>query len=333
MIQHYFEILGDKKVKCTLCPRNCILKDGVAGYCRIRRNRGGTIINESYRLYSGISFDPIEKKPLYHFFPGRTILSVGSVGCNMRCRWCQNFEISQTCVAETSRLVYYTPDQLLELALRDSNNIGIAFTYNEPTINIESIIEAAENFKLSGLKTVLVTNGYVSPKPLKEYLDLIDAFNVDVKAFDEPTHIKYTGAKLQPVMDNLIEIKKSGKHLELTCLIVPGISDNNTKFQSFISWIVDNLGDDIPLHLSRYYPKYKLETAATSENLIVEFCTHASAKLKFVYAGNVHSLNFENTKCPQCQTLIIQRNGYYSKVLNHIKDGKCSVCGSKIFVC
>lgn len=332
MIARYFEQLSEEKVKCLLCPRNCIIKNGETGNCRIRRNIGGSLTAEAYNLFSSVSFDPIEKKPLYHYFPGRTILSVGSVGCNLHCQWCQNCEISQSGVMEYDRLISYTPEKLLELAKRDSQNIGIAYTYNEPTINFESNIEIAELFKKNELKNVLVTNGYISREPLAEYLEYIDAFNIDIKAFDNDIHIKYTGAKLKPVLDNSITIKESGKHLELTCLIVPGVSDNNDKFEKLVGWISTELGRNIPLHISRYFPRYRYSAGATPESKLEEFCTIAASKLDFVYAGNMHSAIFENTICPVCKATVIRRKGYYAQILADKYDGKCTVCGAKIFV-
>jgi pyruvate formate lyase activating enzyme len=333
MIASYFEKLSDQKVRCLLCPRYCELKNGDTGYCRVRKNVDGNLKAETYRMFTSVSFDPIEKKPLYHFYPGRTILSVGSVGCNMHCMWCQNFEISQTGIKESARLVSYSPEHLLELAGSDPQNIGIAFTYNEPTINFETVIGTAGLFKLNGYKNVLVTNGYVSAGPLAEYIKYINAFNVDVKAFDKHIHLKYTGAKLEPVLENLIAIKKSGRHLELTCLIVPGVNDDKNKFNEFLDWVCNNLGNNVPLHLSRYFPRYKFTSSATPEPVLEEFCETASAKIKYVYAGNMHSNYFENTLCPECQTVIIRRMGYNSQVLELAKEGKCCVCGTKIFVC
>ena len=331
MTVKYFQQLSDEKVKCGICPQNCVLKPGNVGSCKVRRNVAGEIQNETYQLYSGISYDPIEKKPLYHFYPGSIILSVGSVGCNMHCQWCQNCEISQQGIEGSSKLVKYTPENLLHVALQKDNNIGIAYTYNEPGINFETVIEVSELFMQNDLKNVMVTNGYVSKEPISEYLKTIDAFNVDIKAFEESAHHKYTGAKLKPVLENLILIKTAEKHLELTFLIVPGVNDNPRHFKKFIKWMSSELGMDVPLHISRYFPRYKYDNSPTSESVLEKFCNMASEKLNYVYAGNISLKNFEQTLCPSCHSVVIWRRGYYAKIEEHSKGGRCGNCGTKIF--
>jgi pyruvate formate lyase activating enzyme len=331
MATSYFEKLSGKNVVCHLCPRECELKRGATGYCRVRTNIDGELVNEAQRLFSGIGFDPVEKKPLYHFYPGKAILSVGGIGCNMHCQWCQNCEISQAGISGSERLASYTPQQLLDLATRNDQNIGIAFTYNEPTINFETYIEIAELFKRNNYKCVLVTNGYISKEPLAEYLKYIDAFNVDVKAFDADIHKRYTGARLEPILENLETILHSGKHLELTYLIVPGVNSDIAVFCEFIEWVASHLGAIVPLHISRYFPRYKFTAEATPESVLEEFCLAARKKLDYVYAGNTHLSDFENTICPTCKTLIVKRRGFYSQIEEQSTNGNCSVCGTKIF--
>jgi pyruvate formate lyase activating enzyme len=324
--------LEEGKVKCLLCPHLCKIKNGEAGYCRIRRNKAGKIVNEAYRMYSGVSFDPIEKKPLYHFYPGSKILSVGSVGCNMRCQWCQNCEISQTGIEGSRQLVKLTPEDLLKMAREDSRNIGIAYTYNEPTINFESIIEVGELFHSVGLKNVFVSNAYINEEAPTEYLKFADAFNIDSKAFDKSIHQKYTGAKLEPILSNCIKIKKSGCHLELTFLLVPEVNDSVVSFVSFINWISIELGTDTILHISRYFPRYNFSKPATSPQLLEKFYTLASEKLQFVYPGNYNSEGQEATKCPSCGETVIVRRGYTAEIIQGSIGGNCWNCNTKVFV-
>jgi pyruvate formate lyase activating enzyme len=332
MIDSYSVQLDESKTSCLLCPRKCIISSGEAGFCRIRINREGKIINEAYRLYSGVSFDPIEKKPLYHYYPGSTILSVGSVGCNMHCQWCQNCEISQTGITGSRELLKLSPNDLLKMAFRDSRNIGIAYTYNEPTINFETIIEVGPLFRQEGLKNVFVTNAFISDAVLMEYLKFADAFNVDVKVFDKKTHIKFTGATLEPILSNLIAIKTAGCHLELTYLLIPEVNDDVESFKEFINWINIKLGLDTVFHISRYFPRYNFSNPPTSHDLLEKFYAIAHEKLNFVYIGNYLMHESENTYCPACGELLIIRRGYSTEIIKGYNAGICTKCDSKVFV-
>jgi pyruvate formate lyase activating enzyme len=331
MISGFAHKADGDKIQCTLCPRNCRLLSGETGFCHIRRNQDERIINEAYRLYSGISFDPIEKKPLYHFYPGSTILSAGTVGCNMHCQWCQNCEISQTGVKHSRSLTYLEPADLLNMAAKDAKNIGIAYTYNEPTINFESIIETGPLFRNAGYKNVFVTNGYISQEALKEYLQFADAFNVDIKSFNQKIHVKFTGAALKPVLDTCISIRKADCHLELTYLIIPGVNDGIADFSLFLKWVSSELGTSTILHLSRYFPRYKFTSPTTSVQLMQEFYSHAREQFFFTYPGNLIIPGTEDTFCPSCGELLIKRSGYSAVTADGVKDGKCRKCSLKVF--
>ncbi|MFO7613963.1 MAG: AmmeMemoRadiSam system radical SAM enzyme, partial [Bacteroidales bacterium] len=221
----YFTPLPGNKVKCTLCPHLCTLAEGKKGICHVRRNAGGTLVTDVYEKSCALRFDPIEKKPLYHFYPGSMILSVGSVGCNLRCKFCQNWEISQTCAEDYPFLKPVTAEEILRMSDDREDNSGIAYTYNEPTVFYEFMLDIAKKAKAKGLKNVAVTNGFINASPLNELLEYLDAFNVDLKAFTDDFYKRVTGGRLQPVKDTILAVSKAGKHLELTHLVVTGLND------------------------------------------------------------------------------------------------------------
>lgn len=332
MIASFYETLEEQKVKCCVCPHECIILEGKTGICKVRKNINGQLQPFTFRKYAAVSFDPIEKKPLYHFYPGKDILSIGTIGCNLSCKWCQNCEISQSGIDDSVNLTGFTPEDLLRIASDRPNNIGIAFTYNEPLINVESNLETAFLFKKNDLQTVMVTNGYFSEKVLSEYLKVIDAFNVDIKAFSDKTYKQYTSASLLPILENIKSIKSAGKHLELTFLVVPGVNDNAKLFSDLCQWISTHISEETVLHISRYFPRYKLHNDPTPENIIIEFANIAEDYLKYVYAGNIQLRNFNHTKCPECQGVIVNRQGYLVQIELLAKNGFCPKCNKKIFI-
>lgn len=323
---------AENTVACMLCPHNCVIKEGKKGICNVRRNVKGKLMAETYQHYSAMSFDPIEKKPLYHFYPGKEILSLGSVGCNMRCLWCQNADISQTGIEGRIDLTVFSPERIMEIAQQREKNIGVAYTYNEPSIQIETITEVAEAIKGTGMKNVMVSNGYISEEPLQTYLPLIDAFNIDVKNFEEKTHKKTTGASLKPVLDNLVRINNAEKHLELTYLLVPEVNSKMSTFKSFVQWVSDHLGANTVLHLSRYFPRYKATQSATSVQLLEDYADMASEQLNHVYAGNYNSRLHQHTLCPKCKTILIYRLGYQIDCTKGLQHGRCAICGENVLV-
>jgi pyruvate formate lyase activating enzyme len=332
MIASFYEPLENKAVKCLVCPHVCIIPEGKTGTCKVRKNFNGKLHACTYRKYAAVSFDPIEKKPLYHFYPGKEILSVGSVGCNLFCKWCQNCEISQSGINDSINLTEFKPEDLLRIANDRPGNIGIAFTYNEPLINIESNIETAKLFKDNNLQTVMVSNGYFSDSVLSEYLNVIDAFNIDIKAFDNHTYKQFTNASLLPVLENVKAIKSAGKHLELTFLVVPEVNDNTKLFSDFCKWIAKHISEDSILHISRYFPRHKMHLEPTQEKVMIEFVDIAEEYLNYVYAGNILLRNFNHTKCPDCKDVIINRHGYMIQINNLAKNGFCPECNKKIFI-
>jgi pyruvate formate lyase activating enzyme len=319
----------DGKLECLLCPHYCKLAPGRTGICGVRKNTGEKIELITYGVLSGYSLDPVEKKPLYHFFPGHNILSLGSFGCNMRCDFCQNFHISQK--IPVSLVPEISTDNLISEALSARKNIGIAFTYNEPIIWFEYMKEVAEKAKERGLYTVMVSNGYVNSEPLREIIHFIDAFNIDLKAFNKNFYRKLTGAKLEPVQNSLKQISRAGKHLEITTLVIPGENDDEKEMANQAKWIAKELGRNIPLHLSKYFPNYKRVNPQTSETSLKTLFNIASGYLDYVYMGNSHTDIGQNTKCPNCGTEVTMRSGYNTMLFNLDNEGKCSGCGNLIY--
>ena len=320
---------SESNVECLLCPHFCKLADGKTGICGVRKSNGETIDLLTYGVISGYALDPIEKKPLYHFYPGTNILSLGSYGCNMRCDFCQNFNISQRVAAGLTQKT--EPEEIIRDAQSALHNIGIAFTYNEPIIWFEYIRDVSLQAKKKGLRIVLVSNGFINKEPLDEIISFTDAFNIDLKAFNNDFYRKLTGAYLEPVKRTLKQIAGSGKHLEITTLIIPGQNDNENEMASEAEWIARELGKDIPLHLSRYFPMYKREDPSTPHDIIRKLAAVASKYLNYVYIGNLVSDSGQNTKCPKCGKIVTKRSGYNIKLQNLDQKGKCTGCGTKIY--
>jgi pyruvate formate lyase activating enzyme len=322
-------LLPDGKTECLLCPHFCRIASGRKGICGVRKNDGSGIILETYGILSGYALDPVEKKPLYHFFPGHNILSAGSFGCNMRCDFCQNYDISQQFPERPHREM--TPEEVIRAALSYRMNIGIAFTYNEPVIWFEYMKDTAIAARDVGLFTVMVSNGFVNPEPLEEITGFIDGFNIDLKAFSNKFYRNLTGADIEPVKDGLKQIARSGKHLEITTLIIPGQNDDPNDMASETEWIARELGDEVPFHLSRYFPMYKRRDPSTSTGTIEKLASVAAGNLKYVYVGNMLSETGSNTCCPDCGLTVTRRSGYNVDLVNLDDHGNCRGCGKKIY--
>jgi pyruvate formate lyase activating enzyme len=323
------ERIKDGKHECILCPHYCKLGVGKTGICGVRKNTGEKIDLITYGVLSGYSLDPVEKKPLYHFFPGYNILSIGSFGCNMRCDFCQNFHISQK--IPESLIPENLISKIIQDALSTENNIGIAFTYNEPIISFEYMRDVAVSAKKEGLYTVMVSNGYVNSDPLNAILEFIDAFNIDLKAFNNNFYRKLTGAELEPVKKSLKQIALSGKHLEITTLIIPGLNDDEKEMELQSIWMASELGKDVPFHLSKYFPTYKRDNPPTPEDTLKSLFDIASRNLDYVYIGNSRLKYGNNTKCHKCGTEVTIRSGYKTELINLDKNGVCSCCGNLVY--
>ncbi len=327
----YYEQDGNG-LRCRLCPHECLISNGKTGICNVRRNVSGVLMAETWSRLSAVNIDPIEKKPLYHFHPGKNILSVGSVGCNMKCRCCQNWHISQASVSGYSFDRKVEPDELVSMALTYKDNMGIAYTYNEPTVWYEYMLAVARMAASCRLKNVMVSNGYIRQKPLEELLEYMDAFNIDLKGFSEEFYRKFAGAKMEPVLSTLKLIRKSGRHLEITNLVIPSLNDRADLFSDMISWIAGELGTDTVLHLSRYHPDYKLYNEPTPPVKLEEFYEIAHKKLAFVYVGNISMGHMQDTICSKCGELLVTRQGFRVAVAGLTTTGACTKCGNQVMI-
>lgn len=317
-----YELEGDS-IRCRICPHNCILKEGKFGICRVRTLKDNVPVAINYGEVTSIAVDPIEKKPLYHFKPSKNILSIGSFGCNMTCSFCQNYEISQ-CNPNSE---YLDIEKLINMLPTIENNAGIAFTYNEPLIWYEFIYDAAKKVKekYPEMSVVVVTNGFINKEPLLKLLPYVDAMNIDLKGYTDRYYKNICGAKLEPVLET-IKTASEYCHVEITTLLV---SDENDSIEEVreISKFISKVDENIPLHLSRYFPKYKMLNDATKLEKINEAQIEAKKYLKHVYVGNVQNVD-NNTYCPNCNELLIKRNGYLTEVF--IKSNICGKCGEEI---
>jgi len=327
----FFERTENGMVHCFLCPHHCRIAPGRAGTCRVRKNKDGTLYSANYAKVSSWGMDPIEKKPLYHFFPGSWIFSVGSFGCNFRCKFCQNWQIAQLTEVPTEEI---SAEELVNVASRQKGNIGIAYTYNEPTIWYEYVIECARLAREKGLKNVLVTNGFIEKEPLEKLLPFIDAMNIDVKAYTEDFYTDITFGKLSPVK-RTVEIAQKSCHVEITTLLIPGMNDGEDEVEALAKWLA-SLRKDIPLHLTRYFPNFKLDLPPTPVETIRRARKIAMKHLDYVYTGNVVDEEGSNTYCPKCGELLIARRGYDVEVLGGAKcqklpEHRCLKNSSKSF--
>jgi pyruvate formate lyase activating enzyme len=278
----YYEKLDKRRVECHLCPNECLINEGGRGACGVRVNKGGTLYSEVYGKTTGVALDPIEKKPLYHYHPGEKILSLGTKGCNFHCDFCQNWHISQELDTPTQDI---TSEDIVERA-KEYRSFGIAYTYNEPFIWYEFVLDTAKLARANGLENVLVTNGYVNMDPLEEILPYIGAMNIDLKALNEDFYIKICKGRLRPVL-NVIKRSARSCHVELTNLIIPTLNDKEADIRKMIDWIYGNLGPEVPLHFSRYFPCHKMDLPPTPVTTLKTALYIAKEKLKYVYLGNV----------------------------------------------
>lgn len=318
----YYEKTDDAKVICRLCPAECRLTDGKAGICQCRFNRGGELVTDNYGELVTIAIDPIEKKPLYHYYPSRDILSTGANGCNLGCVHCQNWTISQ----EKVKTMFVSPQDLVTTAIRH-DSIGIAFTYTEPLIWYEYLMDTAPLMRDNNLKVVLVTNGYINRQPLEQLLPFVNAANVDLKSIRAEHYKKVCKGKLQPVLDSIKTFFEAGVHLEITNLLIPGMNDSDDDIKDLVSFVT-SLSDRIPLHFSAYHPDYKLMVPPTPIETLQKARRIATKTLKYVYLGNVAIEEGSNTNCSECGHLLVQRNRYACSVKG-LTGTRCSNCGSE----
>ena len=326
----YYTKFDDSAVQCRLCPRQCAIPEGKRGFCGVRENRGGMLYTLSYaKPVSMNDRDPIEKKPLFHFLPGTRTFSIATAGCNLKCKFCQNWEISQKRPEE----VEYACLEPGELAARakESGCPTVAYTYTEPTIFYEYMLETAKLAKSDGLKNIMHSNGYISDEPLRQLAKYLDAANIDLKGFTDEFYSRFTEGTLQPVLDTLKALRQEGVHIEITSLIIAGFNDDPDNITKMCVWIKDNLGPDTPLHFSRAFPMYKLTSINPTPVETLEKARQIAMDcgLKYVYIGNVAGHPGENTYCPKCKKMIIERRGYFV-LADDAAGGKCRFCGEEI---
>ena len=319
----YWHVEEDR-IKCDLCPHRCLIPEGKAGLCGVRRNSAGRLLTTIYGEVTSSGFDPIEKKPLYHFHPGETILSLGTKGCNFACDFCQNWTISQDPAARSQTV---TPEQVVALAQKEGS-FGISYTYSEPMIWFEYVLDTSILARARGLENVLVTNGYIEPGPLEELLPHIGAVNVDLKSMDDEFYRKYCRGRLAPVLDTIRTAAKSS-HVEVTNLIIPTLNDTDDHFVRLRDWIAAEAGPETPLHLSAYRPMHKMRLPATPVDALRRAHSICREKLPFVYIGNVLIPQGSDTICPSCGHLVIRRSGYSTSIVG-LDGDRCGGCGAKI---
>ena len=325
----YWKKLEHKQIKCQLCPRQCVIDDHERGYCGVRENRGGTYYTLVYARPVTYHTDPIEKKPLFHFYPGSMAFSIATAGCNLNCKFCQNWEISQV-TPEQVNSFYMPPDKIAQMA-KEYDAKTIAYTYNEPTIFYEYMYDTAEAGHREDVKSVVITAAYIEQEPIKELCKVVDAIKVDLKAFSDQYYKDVVHGELKPVLDAIETIHNQGRWLEIVYLVVPTLNDSEKEIKELSRWIMRNLGPDVPIHFTRFFPQYLLKNLPPTPVATLERCKAiADAEgLHYVYIGNVPGNPAENTYCPHCGKVLVERIGFTVRSMK-IKNGRCPYCGTKI---
>jgi pyruvate formate lyase activating enzyme len=328
-VARFWEQLEGKTVACRLCPRQCVIENGARGFCRARENHDGTLYSVVYGRPCSITPDPIEKAPFYHFLPGTNRLGIATAGCNQTCKYCQNWQISQARV-EDLRNYEVSPDSMVAIA-QSLDLPTVCFTYSEPTVFYEYMYDIAERARAAGLKSVVVTSGYINEEPLRKLCSVVDAVKIDLKGFDEQFYRDVCSGQLAPVLNSLKVVKDCGVHLEIVNLVVPTLNDSLDEVRAMCRWINDNLGPDVPLHFTRFVPNYKLTGLPMTPVSTLEQAIDIAREegLRYVYIGNVPGHPRDNTFCPACGRLLIKRLGY-DVVENNIEHSKCKFCGEPI---
>ncbi len=327
----YYEKVDEKKkvVGCLLCPRACSIQDGETGFCRARKNIRGKLYSLGYAQPCAIHVDPVEKKPFFNVLPRTLSLSLACAGCNLRCKFCQNWQISQISPMESNNY-HLSPGKLVEAA-KSSGCKSIAYTYTEPTNFYEYMLDTAVIARSQGILNVQHSNGYINPAPLKELCKYLDAANIDLKGFSTAFYNKMCEAELEPVLETIKTMKKSGVWVEITNLVITGHNDDPRMISAMCEWVKQNVGADVPVHFSRFFPMYKLTGIQPTPLPSLERARECGLKagLQFVYIGNAPGNPGENTYCPKCRKVLVRRSGYNILDL-HIRSGKCRYCGEKI---
>jgi pyruvate formate lyase activating enzyme len=324
----YWHAMGDNIVACELCPRQCVLREGKTGICRTRQNVEGTLINNAYANPCAVHVDPVEKKPVFHVLPGTKTYSLAIAGCNLRCLNCQNYTISQQFPKDT-KTTLLSPEKAVEEAKREGCS-SLSYTYSEPIVWYEYVLETAKLAKQAGLKNILVTAGYINAPPLKELAPYIDAANINLKSFKNEIYQRLNSAELQPILDTISNAIKCGIWVEVTNLVIPTWTDNEEMIRAMCRWHKQNLGVDVPLHFLRFFPLYKLENLypTPTDSLVRAQKIAKEEGINYVYVGNVAEID-SSTYCPSCKKAVVVRDGYSIRK-NDVNKGKCGYCGATI---
>lgn len=327
----YWHQLQDGRIQCDLCPRDCKLHEGQRGACFVRGRSGDRMVLTTYGRSSGFCVDPIEKKPLNHFYPGSSVLSFGTAGCNLACKFCQNWDISKS--RSFDKLADQASPETIALTAKRLGCKSVAFTYNDPVIFAEYAMDVADACHAQGINTVAVTAGYIHAEPRADFFAKLDAANVDLKAFTESFYVRQTGSHIQPVLDTLKYLKhETNVWLELTTLLIPGLNDSAEELQALSTWVVSELGSEVPLHFSAFHPDYKMrDNEATPVNKLIEARQIAvAAGLRYVYTGNVHCPEGDTTYCLSCGKVLIERDWYEIKHYGLTAEGHCPDCRTPV---
>lgn len=327
----WWHALPDGRIQCDLCPRDCKLHEGQRGLCFVRKMEGGQMVLTTYGRSSGFCVDPIEKKPLNHFYPGSSVFSFGTAGCNLACKFCQNWDISKS--RETDTMVDQAMPDEIARAAEVAGCKSVAFTYNDPVIFAEYAMDVADACHARGLKTVAVTAGYIHEEPRREFYAKMDAANVDLKAFTDDFYVKLTGAHLQPVLDTLVYLKReTDVWFEITTLLIPGHNDSDAELEAMSQWILRELGPEVPLHFSAFHPDWKMQDVPPTPASTLSRARDIALKagLHYVYTGNVHDTAGGTTACPACHEALIVRDWYRIDHYSVTPDGHCPHCGRAI---
>jgi pyruvate formate lyase activating enzyme len=323
--------LPDGRIRCDLCPRDCKLHEGQRGLCFVRARHGDALVLTTYGRSSGFCIDPIEKKPLNHFHPGSSVFSFGTAGCNLACKFCQNWDISKS--REMDRLMdRASPGRIAEVA-RDAGSASVAFTYNDPVIFAEYALDAADACHALGVQTVAVTAGYIHAAPRRAFFAKMDAANIDLKAFTDDFYFQQTGAHLAPVLDTLQVVRhETGCWLEITTLLIPGLNDSDAELDAMTRWIADHLGREVPLHVTAFHPDYTLTDVARTPAATLQRARHVAMAngLQHVYTGNVHDREGGTTRCTGCGATLIERDWHAVLHYDLTPDGNCPHCGTTL---
>jgi pyruvate formate lyase activating enzyme len=327
----YWKKLGDGRIQCDVCPRECKLREGQRGFCFVRGRKDDEVVLTTYGRSSGYCIDPIEKKPLNHFLPGTPVLSFGTAGCNLGCKFCQNWDISKS--REVDTLADSAQPEVIAHAAKELGCRSVAFTYNDPTIFLEYAVDVAQACHEVGVKTVAVTAGYIKPQARREFYSHLDAANVDLKAFTEDFYKSLTYSEMAPVLDSLKYLRdETDVWFELTTLLIPGENDSDEELEEMTQWVVENLGPDVPMHFSAFHPDFKLKDKPRTPPSTLRRAREIAKKngVRYAYTGNVHDSDGDTTRCPSCDTDLIIRYWYDLHQYRITASGRCPDCGTSI---